>query len=93
MITPECHSIWCWLFTGILHVSYAPEYETIDDVQAKFQQRQSEVKFRMRLNKRKQQFSDGERKRKHSCDDPNSLINDPTADSPGVQQKQFKPNR
>ncbi|XP_037050689.1 RNA-binding protein 48 [Bradysia coprophila] len=39
-------------YGGILHVSYAPEYESIDDIRKKFKQRQEEVKFRMKINKK-----------------------------------------
>lgn len=37
---------------GILHVSYAPEYESIDDIRKKFQQRKNEVSYRINLNKK-----------------------------------------
>lgn len=40
-------------YGGVLHISYAPEFETIDDIRQKFRQRISEVKFRSRINKRK----------------------------------------
>lgn len=41
-----------FLFLGILHVSYAPEYESIDDIRKKFEQRRDEVKRRINLNKK-----------------------------------------
>lgn len=40
-------------YGGVLHISYAPECETINDIRQKFKQRISEVKFRSRINKRK----------------------------------------
>lgn len=39
-------------YGGILHVSYAPEYETVDDLQQKLQQRVAEVRYRMSVNER-----------------------------------------
>lgn len=41
-----------YLFSGILHISYAPEYESIDDIRKKFDQRRDEVKHRINLNKK-----------------------------------------
>lgn len=40
-------------YGGILHISYAPEKETVDDVRLKLKQRISEVKFRIKVNKKR----------------------------------------
>lgn len=41
--------------TGILHISYAPEYETLDDVRNKIELRKNEIKYRLKaLNRGKQ---------------------------------------
>ncbi|XP_061396812.1 RNA-binding protein 48 [Musca vetustissima] len=37
-------------YGGILHISYAPEYETMEELRAKLQHRMSEVKYRLRVN-------------------------------------------
>lgn len=37
-------------YGGILHISYAPEYESIDELAAKLQQRRAEVQYRLRKN-------------------------------------------
>lgn len=37
-------------YGGILHVSYAPEYETVDELRQKLTQRRKEVAYRIRLN-------------------------------------------
>lgn len=46
--------LWHYLsyLIGILHVSYAPEYESIDDIRKKFEQRKAEVRYRNNLNKK-----------------------------------------
>ncbi|KFB43434.1 AGAP003741-PA-like protein [Anopheles sinensis] len=36
-------------YGGILHISYAPERESVEDVRAKLAQRKSEVRFRLKL--------------------------------------------
>lgn len=36
---------------GVLHVSYAPEYETVDDLKQKLAARKRDVKFRSRINR------------------------------------------
>lgn len=39
-------------FKGILHVSYAPEYETVADLREKLKGRRRDVQYRLRLNKK-----------------------------------------
>lgn len=36
---------------GLLHVSYAPEYETVDDLKQKLAARKRDVRFRSRINR------------------------------------------
>lgn len=52
------------MILGILHISYAPEYESTNDVRDKLQQRMSEVNYRIRINSNKNTH----RKRKISTD-------------------------
>ncbi|XP_055920918.1 RNA-binding protein 48 [Eupeodes corollae] len=37
-------------YGGILHISYAPEYETCDEIRAKMARRRMEVRYQMRIN-------------------------------------------
>ncbi|XP_055319308.1 RNA-binding protein 48 [Sitodiplosis mosellana] len=51
-------------YGGILHVSYAPEYETVADLREKLKGRKRDVQYRLRLNKKtessdKRRISDG----------------------------------
>lgn len=39
-------------YGGILHISYAPEYETTDELREKFLQRKVEIKHRQQVNKK-----------------------------------------
>lgn len=48
------------MYGGILHISYSPEHETIDELRQKLNQRRAEVRFRI-----KQQKMLETRKRKH----------------------------
>ena len=48
-------------FGGILHVSYAPECETVEELKQKIQQRRAEVNFRNKVNN-KSIISDTKRK-------------------------------
>ncbi|XP_053671437.1 RNA-binding protein 48 [Anopheles nili] len=40
-------------YGGVLHISYAPERETVEEVRFKLNQRRSEVKFRSKLENRR----------------------------------------
>lgn len=44
---------------GILHISYAPEYETIADVRQKFAARKNDVTFRMAKLQQQTDSSEG----------------------------------
>jgi len=39
-------------YGGILHVSYAPEHETLDELRQKLQQRRKEVDYRIKINQK-----------------------------------------
>lgn len=47
-------------YGGILHISYAPERESIDELRAKLYQRVHEVKFRNKVNGSKRHISSGD---------------------------------
>lgn len=38
-------------YGGILHISYAPERETADDLRQKLEQRKREIEYRLNLNR------------------------------------------
>lgn len=39
-------------YGGILHISYAPEYEAIDELRQKVSQRKVEIKYRQKVNEK-----------------------------------------
>lgn len=65
-----------WYLLGILHISYAPEYESTNDVKDKLQQRISEVNYRIRINSNKNAHQKTDRKRKMSTEhiDINNVV-------------------
>lgn len=38
------------IFAGILHISYAPEYETVEDVRYKIKGRKEDINYRKKKN-------------------------------------------
>lgn len=51
-------------FVGILHISYAPEYENVTDVKNKILARQNDVQFRMKIEMSKSKLDNGEPSKK-----------------------------
>jgi RNA-binding protein 48 len=51
-------------YGGLLHISYAPEYESINDLREKLKKRKTEVLFRLKLNSRKSTPTSNPGKRK-----------------------------
>lgn len=70
------------LFSGILHISYAPEYEDIDEIREKFITRKSEVKYRTRKNRELQLKAAKRKADEDNCDNPE--------DSSGTETKTKK---
>lgn len=60
---------------GILHISYAPEFESVEEVQEKFQQRRAEVQYRIMVNQRNS-TQPNPRKRKASVGDGEAVHDD-----------------
>ncbi|XP_058822349.1 RNA-binding protein 48 [Topomyia yanbarensis] len=59
-------------YGGILHISYAPERETIEELREKLQQRRKEVRFRIHSNH--QSALNAIRKRELASDDTKSSV-------------------
>lgn len=60
MVCIKCGSI--SIFIGILHVSYAPEYETVSDVREKLMSRKRDIRY----NLNKQKLSNNAMYKRHS---------------------------
>lgn len=43
-------------YGGILHISYAPEYESIDELREKLNRRKTEVEYRLKVNAREEKI-------------------------------------
>lgn len=47
-------------YGGIIHISYAPEFEANDDIRRKFSQRKKEVQYRLKVNSKQNESEKSE---------------------------------
>lgn len=45
------------IFAGILHISYAPEFETVEDVRYKIKGREKDINYRIKKNGKETKYN------------------------------------
>lgn len=56
-------------YGGIIHISYAPEFEANDDIRRKFSQRKKEVQYRLKMNSKQ-----NESEKSEECEQNSKII-------------------